>query len=69
MIKADEEGYLCMEEDPRNDFSIMNDEFKRIYSDAVEDAYAKGVKEGKEFKNKDCERPNGEAGQRGSTES
>lgn len=43
-----------MEEDPRK-VSIMNDEFKRIYSDAVEDAYAKGVKEGKEFKNKDCE--------------
>ena len=34
---------------------MNNNEFKRIYEDAVKDAHAKGVKEGKEFKNKDCE--------------
>ena len=34
-----------MEEDLRKDFD-MNEEFKRIYTDAVEDAYAKGVEEG-----------------------
>ena len=32
---------------------IMNEEFKRIYTDAVEDAYAKGVEEGMK-KTGDC---------------
>jgi len=41
-----------LEEDPRNDFD-MNEEFKRIYTDAVEDAYAKGVEEGMK-KTGDC---------------
>ena len=40
-----------MEEDLRKDFD-MNEEFKRIYTDAVEDAYAKGVEEGKKIS--DC---------------
>ena len=31
----------------------MNEEFKRIYTDAVEDAYAKGVEEGMK-KTGDC---------------
>jgi len=35
-----------LEEDPRNDFD-MNEEFKRIYTDAVADAYARGVEDGK----------------------
>ena len=33
--------------------SIMNEEFKRIYTDAVEDAYARGVEEGMK-KTGDC---------------
>ena len=37
-----------MEEDPRNDFD-MNEEFKRIYTDAVDDAYARGVEDGKKI--------------------
>ena len=32
----------------------MNDEFKRIYTDAVQDAYAKGVDEGSKI-NSDCD--------------
>lgn len=41
-----------MAKDRRRD-RIMNEEFKRIYTDAVEDAYAKGVEEGMK-KTGDC---------------